>query len=155
VSAVPPVIPTTPTRRSRSCLLWGLGGCSLIVVVAIAGAFIGGAALYHYYQQTGFNCLPSDFPAYPGTGPGAYNYELNGTVPGSSCNMVFQSHDSTSTVLDFYESRLGTGSWQITSSNRDVGQIIFSKVNTTNTKGTVQVLAKDGYTQITIQLYGF
>ena len=152
---VPPVIPTTPARRSLSCLWWGLGGCALIVVVVIAGAFIGGAALYHYYQQTGFNCLPSDFPAYPGTGPGAYNYELNGTAPGTSCNMVFHSNDSTSTVLDFYESRLGTGDWQITSSNRDGGQIIFSKVNRTNTKGTVQVLAKDGYTEITIQLYSF
>jgi hypothetical protein len=130
-----------------------LGGCALIIVVVIAGAFVGGAALLHYYQQTGLNCLPSDFPAYPGTGPGAYNYQLNGTVPGSSCNMVFHSNDSTSTVLDFYESRLAAGGWQVTSSNRDVGQIDFRKVNSAKTTGSVQVLAKDGYTEITIQLY--
>jgi hypothetical protein len=130
-----------------------LGGCALIVVVVIAGAFIGGAALFHYYQQGGLNCLPSDFPAYPGTGPGAYNYELNGATPGSSCNMVFHSQDSTSTVLDFYESRLGAGVWQISSSNRDTGQIDFRKVNSAKTNGSVQVLAKDGYTEITIQLY--
>ena len=130
-----------------------LGGCALIVVVVIAGAFIGGAALYHYYQQTGPNCLPSDFPAYPGTGPGAYNYQLNGSVPGNSCNMVFHSNNSTSAVLDFYESRLGSGGWHVTSSNRDVGQIAFSNVERAKTRGTVQVVAMDGYTEITIQLY--
>jgi hypothetical protein len=130
-----------------------LGGCALIVVAVIGAAAIGGAALYHHYQQTGFNCLPSDFPAYPATGAGAYNYQLNGSVPGSSCNMVFHSNDSTSAVLDFYQSRLGTGGWQVTSSNRDVGQIAFRKVNNAKTTGTVQVVAKDGYTEITVQLY--
>jgi hypothetical protein len=125
----------------------------LIVVVVVAGAFIGGAALFHYYQHGGLNCLPSDFPAYPGTGPGAYSYELNGATPGSSCDMVFHSNDSTSTVLDFYESRLGAGGWQVTSSNRDTGQIDFRKVNSARTTGSVEVLAKDGYTEITIQLH--
>ena len=153
--AVQPAAPAGPgqARRSRGCLWWGLGGCALIVVVVIAAAAIGGAALYHHYQRTGFNCLPPDFPAYPGTGPGAYNYALNGATPGSSCNMVFHSNDSTSTVLDFYESRLGAGGWQITSSNRDVGQIAFTNINRAKTNGSVQVVAKDGYTEITIQLF--
>jgi len=122
-------------------------------VVVIAAAAIGGAALYHYYRQTGFNCLPSDFPAYPATRPGAYNYELNGSAPGNSCNMVFRSKDDSAAVLDFYESRLGAGGWQVTSSNRDVGQIDFRNVNRAKTTGTVQIASKDGYTEITIQLY--
>jgi hypothetical protein len=53
----------------------------------------------------------------------------------------------------FYESRLGTGGWQVTSSNRDVGQIDFRNITRAKTAGTVQVAAKDGYAEITVQLY--
>ena len=148
-----PPVAAVKSRRSRGCLWWGLGGCALIVVLVIAGAAIGGAALYNHFRQTGFNCLPSDFPAYPGLGPGAYSYQLNGSVPGNSCNMVFRSKDSTSAVLDFYESRLGTSGWQVTSSNLDVGLIAFRNVNRAKTAGTVQVATKERYTEIAVQLY--
>ena len=150
---MPPVIPPGQRPRSRSCLWWVLGGCALIVVLVIGGAVITGALVYNHIRQTGLNCLPSDFPAYPGTGPGYYNYALNAPTPGSLCNMVFHSKDSTSAVLDFYESKLDSGGWKVTSSNRDIGLIAYRNVKRAKTNGTVQVVAKDGYTEITIQLY--
>lgn len=150
---MPPVIPPGRPPRSQSCLWWVLGGCALIVVVVVGGAAIGGAAIYNHFRQAGINCLASDFPTYPAATPGAFTYELNGTVPGSSCHIVFRSKDSTSAVLDFYESRLDTGGWQVTSSNRDIGLIAYRNAKRAKTNGTVQVAAKDGYTEITVEFY--
>jgi len=129
------------------------GGCGLVAVVVIAGGVFGAITLVSRLQHGGFNCLPSDFPRYPGATYSTYSFELNGPTPGNSCHMVFKSNSSTSAVLDFYQSKLDTGGWQVTSSNRDIGLIAFRKVNTTSTKGTVQVSARDGYAEIDLQLY--
>jgi hypothetical protein len=155
--------PPVAARLPRGCIWWVLGGCALIVVVVIAGAFIGGAALFHYYQQGGLNCLPSDFPAYPGLGPGSYDYQLNGATPGSSCHMVFHLKDSDrrfvegeapgAAVYDFYQIRLSRDGWQTTTGDLASGHIGFRNTNRVRTSGTVDFVQKDGYTEITVQLY--
>lgn len=146
-----PPAPLAKRRRSGGCIWWVLGGCALILVLALAGAGLGAVSLYNSFKH--YTCLPSDFPSYPGATTANYTFALNGPTPGNSCNMVYRSKDSESAVFDFYQGRLSTGGWQATATDPGTGQITFRNVKRAKTSRTVDVAAKNGYTEITIQLY--
>jgi hypothetical protein len=140
---------------------WVLGGCALLLVLALAGAGLGAVSLYNSFKQ--YNCLPADFPSYPLATTANYSYELNGPTPGGSCDMVFHLKYSDrrpvegeapgSVVFDFYESRLDGNPWQVIASDPGSGHIAFRNVKPVNISGTVDLVDKDGYTEITVQLY--
>jgi len=127
------------------------GGCLFSLVLVVAGAAFAGVTFYHRLQN--LSCLPSDFPTYPGSTVGSYSYELNGPTPGNSCQMVFESHDGVGAVLDYYQTRLNRGDWQISSINQDGGQIAFRSVKRARTTGTLGVATRADRTEITVQLY--
>jgi len=129
------------------------GGCAFSLVVVIAGAAFAGVTFYGRLQHGGFNCLPSGFPKYPGATPGAFEYELNGPTPGSSCHIVYESNDSAGAVVDFYATSLNKGDWRVQSINADGSEISFRSAKNARISGTLDVAAKDGHTEITIQLY--
>lgn len=147
-----PVTPAVP-RRSRSWIWWLAGGCAVVLLLVIAGAAFGSVALYSHLERGGFTCLPSTFPRYPGSTFGNINYELNGPTPGNSCNMVFESKDSVGAVLDYYQTRLNRGDWQVSSIDQETGQIEFRSVKRAKTHGTLGIAAVGDHTQITVQLY--
>jgi hypothetical protein len=128
---------------------------------SLCGAGLGAVSLYNSFKH--YTCLPSDFPSYPGATIANYSFELNGTTPGSSCNMVFHlkdadrrfnpGEDSASVAFDFYQNQLSAGGWQVNASDAGSGHIAFRDVKRANTSGTVDLVAKVGYTEITIQLY--
>lgn len=157
-----PSQPSIPVRqRFRGCIGWVVGGCALLLVLALAGAGLG--AVYLYNSVKHYSCLPADFPSYPLETTANYSYELNGPTPGAYCEMVFHLKDSDrrfvegeapgSAVFDFYQSRLDRDGWQLIASDSGSGHIAFRNVKRANTSGTVDLVAKDGYTEITVRLY--
>lgn len=130
-------------------------------MLALAGAGLGVVSLYNSFKH--YNCLPPDFPSYPLATTANYSYELNGPTPGGYCDMVFHLNDSDrrfvegeapgSVVFDFYQSRLDGDPWQVTASDPGSGHIAFRNVKRAKTSGTVDLAAKVGYMEITIQLY--
>lgn len=146
------VTPVAP-HRTRSWIWWLAGGCTVSLVLVIAGAAFGGAALYNHLKTGGLTCLPSDFPTYPGSTFANINYELNGATPGSSCSMWFESKDSFGAVLDYYQTRLNRGDWKITVINQDAGQIEFRSLRKARTHGTLDLAQAGDHTQITVVLY--
>jgi predicted RNA binding protein with dsRBD fold (UPF0201 family) len=67
--------------------------------------------------------------------------------------MVLASNDAVGTVLDFYASRLNTGDWKVVSSGGTTGQITFASSKKAATNGIVGVAARNGHSEITVQLY--
>jgi len=132
-----------------------------MLVLALAGAGLGAVSLYNSFKH--YNCLPADFPSYPLATTANYSYELNGPTPGVYCDMVFHLKGSDrrfveggapgSVVFDFYQTRLDGDPWQVAASDPGSGHIAFRNVKRANTSGTVDLVAKAGYTEITIQLY--
>ena len=104
-------------------------------------------------KNGGFSCVPSNFPSYPNTSIGGESYALNAPTPGNTCRMVYESNDGATAVLDFYENRLSTGDWQVTSSDPTNGDITFRNVKKAKTKGSVHIAAQGNRTEITVQLY--
>jgi len=80
-------------------------------------------------------------------------YELNGAYPGTVCHIVLESNDDVATVTAFYESRLNTGAWQVTSSGSQGGKITFQPSRSEAPFGTVQVVISDTHTEITIDTF--
>jgi hypothetical protein len=161
MAAVPPaqleqLSPDQRTRGSNACIWWLAGGCALLVAVVIVGAVLAWSAFSYRLQHGGFNCLPSDFPTYPGSTFGGEQYNLNAPTPGNACNMVFESKDSVATVRDFYANRLNAGDWQVTSNSETTGQITFrnvKNVKTVSTNGSVNVAVRGNGAEITVQYY--
>jgi hypothetical protein len=56
-------------------------------------------------------------------------------------------------VYDFYQIRLSRDGWQTTTGDLASGHIGFRNTNRVRTSGTVDFVQKDGYTEITVQLY--
>jgi hypothetical protein len=109
----------TPGRPSMRGLLWLGGcfgcGCLTMVLVLVASLALGLAAAVN----TGINCVPSDFPEYPGAVWGGWGASNVGCV---DTRLTF---GSSSDVINFYSSKLSDGPWLITSFNRANAVIIF------------------------------
>ena len=133
--------------------MWLLAGCLTVLLVTGAGV---GFAIYSRVQgflHGTYTCLPTDFPRYPGSANAEQTYELNGAYPGSTCHVVLESNDDVATVTAFYESKLNTGAWQVTSSAGQGGKITFQPAKSATPFGTVQVLVSSTHTEITIDTF--
>ncbi len=122
-------------------------------MVLIAGAAYGATSLLNRLKAGGFTCLPSDFPAYPHTTIGGESYSLDAPTPGNSCRVVFESNESSTAILDFYENRLANGNWRVTSGSPITGDITFRNVKKAKTTGSVHIAVQGNHTEITVQLY--
>jgi len=133
--------------------MWLLAGCLTVLLVTGAGV---GFAIYSRVQgflHGTYTCLPTDFPRYPGSANAEQTYELNGAYPGNTCHVVLESNDDVATVTAFYESKLNTGAWQVTSSAGQGGKITFQPAKSATPFGTVQVLVSSTHTEITIDTF--
>jgi len=142
-------------RGRRTWIWWVAGGCALLLILGVGGAVIGGAALVNRLQHGDFACLPSDFPSYPGAAvTGEKTYFGTGVAPGDSreCTESLDSDDDVATVTDFYTSRLSSGDWKITSSDRANGTISFARISRPQTVGAVTLLGRGTHTVINIKL---
>jgi hypothetical protein len=129
------------------------GGCAFSLVVAIALGAFAAVTYYQRLQHGGFNCLPSDFPTYPGSTYGGFSYELNGSTPGNSCQMVFESSHGPDAVYTFYTGKLTSGDWQVVSSDPAIRHIAFRSKKRAKTSGTIDVGVRDDHAEYTVQLY--
>lgn len=147
-------VPQPPAPRQSNAWIWWLaGGCAVVVVLVIAGAALGAVGLKNRFVQGGFSCLPSSFPKYPGSSFAGENYTLNGATPGNACQVMFESNDSPTAVVDFYASRLDTGDWRVTTSDSTAGVVMFRSVKKARVTGTVSVAVHGSRTEVTVQLY--
>lgn len=151
---VPAMAPVAP-RRSRAWIWWLASGCLVLIALGVIGAGVGVYNLVNTFQHGGFNCLPSDFPAYPGaTVASEYTYVGTNVQPGDSksCRMVLESNADSATVLAFYNENLSGGDWKVTAYSPDAGQVQFHRVSRLQTWGTVFVLGRGQHSEIRIQL---
>src|SRR5258708_22304404 len=145
--------PQSASRRGSRVWVWLVAGCLTILLLTGAGV---GFAIYSRVQgflHGTYTCLPSDFPRYPGSANADQIFELNGAYPGNTCHVVLESNDDVATVTAFYESKLNTGAWQVTSSATQGGKIIFQPAKAATPFGTVQVVVSNTHTEITIDTY--
>jgi hypothetical protein len=141
------------SRRRSRLWVWVLTGCSTVVVLTVAGV---GYGIYSFVQgvKNGSNtCLPSDFPRYPGSVYARFSFDLNGAYPGNTCHAVFESNDDVATVTGFYQSKLNTGAWQVTSLGTQADKVNFQPAKSAAPFGTVQVAVGNTHTEITIDLF--
>jgi len=130
-----------------------LAGCSTVVVLTVGGV---GYGIYSFVQgvKNGSNtCLPSDFPRCPGAVYARFSFDLNGAYPGNTCHAVFESNDDVATVTAFYQSKLNTGAWQVTSLGIQADTVNFQPNKSAAPCGTLQVAASNTHTEITIDLF--
>ena len=147
-------VPAQPQRVSRGrSLVWVLAGCSTVVVLTAVGVGYGIYSFVQGVKHVSTTCLPSDFPKYPGAVYAGFTYELNGAYPGNTCHVVLESNDHVAAVTAFYQSKLNTGAWQVTSSGTQAEKIIFQPAKSDAPFGAVQVVVSNTHTEITIDLF--
>jgi hypothetical protein len=141
--------------------VWVLAGCLTVVVLAAVGVGYGIYSVVQGFKNGSLTCLPSNFPRYPGAVYAGFSYDLNGAYPGNTCHSVFESNDDVAAVTAFYQSKLNTGAWQVTSSDNQAGSVIFQPAKSAAPFGAVQVAVSNthqpgfsnAHTEITIDLY--
>jgi hypothetical protein len=139
----------TPPRRSRAWIGWLAGGCVVLIVLGVIGAGFGLFSLAKRFQNGDFNCLPNDFPSYPGVTVAGENTSF-GAI--KHCSIMLESNDGVATVTNFYQQDLNTGDWTITSSDPANGEFQFQLRSRPQTAGTISFLGKGQHTEIQIQL---
>lgn len=153
--ATPAQSPTPGPRHSRAWIWWLAGGCALLLVLGVIGIGFGAYSLVNRFQHGAFNCLPSDFPSYPGASVSGENtYFGSGVAPGDSrrCRITFESNDGVATVTNFYEQQLATGDWTVASSNPTTGEVRFQRLSRPQTVGVLSLLGRGQHTEIQIEL---
>jgi hypothetical protein len=148
-----PAMPQPTARRRSSALVWVLAGCATTLVLAAIGVGYGVHSLVNGFLSGSRQCLPSDFPRYPGAVEGAWTFELNGTYPGNTCHTVFESNNDVEAVTAFYENKLNSGNSRVTTSGNPAGQINFQLASEAWPFGTVNVAVGKTRTEITIDLF--
>ena len=147
VAAGAPRMP--PARRSRAWIAWLAGGCAVLIVLAVIGAALGGYSLVKRFQNGDFNCLPNDFPNYPGVTVAGENVSFGAT---KRCTITLESNDGVAAVTSFYQDGLNTGDWTITSSDTANGAFQFQLRSRPQTAGTISLLGRGQHTEIQIEL---
>ena len=138
-----------PTRRSRAWIGWVAAGCAVLIVLAVIGAGFGAYSLVKRFQNGDFNCLPNDFPSYPGVTISGENVNFGQT---KHCSITLESNDSVAAVTSFYQQDLNTGDWTITSSDPANGAFQFQLRSRPQTAGTISLLGRGQHTEIQIEL---
>lgn len=124
----------------------------------MAGAIWGVVSLIRTVNSVGpvpSNCLPSDFPDYPGATVGDVSeFTGAGAPPGYSeeCQMTFESTDGPATVRDFYASRLNSGDWTVTSSDATTGEVKFHRISRPATVGALDISIRRNHTVIQVTI---
>jgi hypothetical protein len=155
VPATPGVSAIPAPPRSRSWIWWLVGGCAVLLVLAVIAIGFGIYSLVNGFQHGAFNCLPSDFPSYPGASVVSENTQLGtGMSPGDNkrCTIVLDSNDNVDTVTSFYQQNLATGDWTIPTAHPPQGEFSFTRISRPQTRGTVIVVVHGQHTEIDIQL---
>jgi len=121
-------------------------------IVALLLAGTGLAAVSSAYSELGnritagasSDCLPSDFPTYPGavivTSLKAFNV----------CTTAFTTRDSSADVINFFQTELDRYPWRVTGGSGDQGTVIFAKQDGTKGSGEVSASPSTRATQIQI-----
>ena len=151
-----PVLPAQPSvRRPSSNRTWVLAGCATVLVLAVVGVGIGypAYAFINRFFTGSHTCLPSDFPLYPRATTADFTFGVNGTNPGFSCNVVFESNDDVATVTAFYQNKLNTGDWWVTTSDEQAGNVTFQFDRDAQPFGTVNVTLGKTHTDIAVDLF--
>ena len=146
--AAPQGMQAARPRGSLAWLWWLIGGCAVLLVVAIVAGIFGLTSLVRNFQGGAYSCLPSDFPSYPGASVVRENSSV-GTR--TECDMVLTSNDDVSTVTDWYAGHLNEGDW---TDNVDsgAGSINFQQVSGGHATGSVQLLGAGQHTEIRISV---
>jgi len=143
---------------SRIWIWWVAGGCALLLVIGMGGAIWGVVSLIKTVNSIGpvpSNCLPSDFPGYPGASVGDVSEFTGAGAPrgySEECQMTFESNDDSATVRDFYASRLNSGDWAVTSNDGATGKIKFRRVSRPVTVGALDISSRGQHTAIQVTI---
>jgi hypothetical protein len=148
-----PAQPQHASRRRSRSWLWVVAGCATVVVLTAAAAGYGIYSFVQGVRNGSITCLPADFPRYPGAVYARFSFELNGAYPGNTCHAVFESNADALSVTTFYQGKLNSGAWQVTSIDNQADTISFQPAKTAAPFGTVQVAATVANTEITIDLF--
>lgn len=127
----------------------------MLLVLGIIGIGFAASSLFNGIRNGAFNCLPSDFPQYPGATVSSEDTRIgSGFSPGDSkrCTTVLESNDGAATVTTFYEQNLASGDWTIASSDTTTGEIMFHRTSRPATVGDLVLLGRGVHTEIQIQL---
>ena len=122
----------------------GTIGLLLLGGVGLVGAAHLAQAMQHSFGlRATSNCLPSDFPDYPGSDR-AFAYLM-----GPVCTEGVSSEDSRDQVLSFYMDRLNVSPWRLTRPPA-ASTIYFGRTDNSNATGELQAIAAQFGSRITI-----
>ena len=121
----------------------------MLLVIGVIGAGFGLFSLVRQFQNGALDCLPSDFPSYPGATVSSWNTTFGAT---KRCTIVLQSDDGVAAVTAFYEQGLSSGDWTIMTSDPASGEFSFRRLSRPQTFGTISLLGRGQHTEIEIQL---
>jgi len=144
------VAPAPPARTSKTWIWWLAGGCAVLLVLGLIPLGFAVSSIVNGIRNGAFECLPSDFPAYPGATTVNFNTNFSGGT--KRCSIALESDDGVAAVTSFYEQRLSSGDWKVVSSDPSTGEIRFQRVSRPSTSGVIQLLGKGQHSEIDIQL---
>jgi hypothetical protein len=129
---------------------------ALIVVGSIASLLLAGtglAMLSSVYGQLGSrlftqgasaDCLPSDFPSYPGAA------RITSLKAFTACTTLSTTSDSSPDVVSYFQTQLDQYPWHVTGGSADQGTIDFARSDGVKGAGEVSVSLGGSTTQIQI-----
>ena len=131
-----------------------------LAVIAIIGSVVFTSGAYKLIRlparQLALNCLPSDFPSYPGMTIVGASYSHGHPAPDATttCTMSMESRDKYTDVEGFYKKALKSDPWKTTSLlvGQDSMQIGFQLVERPPTRGWVTV-ARSAATDVGVSLF--
>ena len=144
------VVPPPSPRGSRAWIWWLSGGCALLLVLVLIPLGLGVPAILNAIRNGAFECLPSDFPNYPGATFVSFNTNFGSGT--KHCTIVLESNDGVAVVESFYEQHLDTGDWTVVASDPTTGVLRFQRISRPETSGAIQLLGKGQHTEIQIEL---
>ena len=146
-------LPTPPPApgmsRGTKVLLWSVGGCGVVLLLAVVGSVIFGAIVasrtidFHLGSTA-----PADFPVYPGAREqtGVSVGAKNGS--GTTVSLVQWSAGARADiVLNWYKQHLDEGDWAL--DDETLGRIHFHR---RSTGATAEVQVRGQVTQTLVQL---
>lgn len=142
-------------KSSKRWIWWLAGGCAVLLLFGVIASGFAVYSLVNGFQHGAFNCLPSDFPSYPGATVVNENTTVGtGFTPGDSrrCTIVLQTNDGVAAVTTFYEQQLVSGDWTVPSSDPTTGELQFQRRSRPATVGHLFLLGRGQHTEIQIQL---
>jgi len=149
-----PVDTNPPPRRARKRWLIPLVIGFAILGVLIAGGAWGAATVVNKVSQPGFldslTPLPKDFPEYPGAHLLSANTSYGSS--GKQVRVVLETPAPDAEVTAFYQEKLNSGDWEVTSTDAATGVIYFRRVSHPASQGQVALFGHGEQTRVEIQV---